>query len=429
MRTEIVVFCAFAIFPLLGCTPKSEEVTKEAFFTPKELSLPKKLIGKIPFDLEKLAKPPKYRWDNQSDSVWSLYYEGDIFQGKQTEVFAYYASPATLKGEKNNKGKYPLVVTIHGGGGTAFYPWVKGWAERGYAAISMDLSGAKPLPMSEQPYLWGTKSKQLSRGAPDDTREFKLYHIDDDFSNQWQFHAISNAIRAHSLARSFSEVDTTKTVVTGVSWGGYLTNILAGIDQRFKAAVPIYGCGFLNEKSYWLPYMDTLGLVNAKKWISQWDPSSYVGNTNAEMLYVNGTNDFAYHAESWQKTIDLVPNAKQLMILEMKHNHSEGVFYAEIEAFFKGTLNKYNNIPIVERPVRYGSWFEASLQHDEKINEAKFIYTEDTGKNKERKWQVKPAVVENGLLKVKTSLNTKLGYFLITYADDSLRVSSPLFND
>jgi len=29
--------------------------------------------------------------------------------------------------------------------------------------------------------------------------------------------------------------------VTGISWGGYLTCIVAGIDDRLKAAVPVYG--------------------------------------------------------------------------------------------------------------------------------------------------------------------------------------------
>ncbi len=45
---------------------------------------------------------------------------------------------------------YPAVVLVHGGGGKAFEEWARLWAERGYAAIAMDLGGCgpdrKPLP-------------------------------------------------------------------------------------------------------------------------------------------------------------------------------------------------------------------------------------------------------------------------------------------
>src|SRR5690606_6983723 len=108
--------------------------------------------------------------------------------------------------------------------------------------------------------------------------EHKFFRLEKDFSEQWQYHAISNIIRAHSLVRSFEEVDEERTAMTGISWGGYLTNIVAGIDHRFKAAVPVYGAGFLQKGSAWDQQFDSLGKEKTLKWVKHWDPSQYIGN-------------------------------------------------------------------------------------------------------------------------------------------------------
>ena len=58
------------------------------------------------------------RWLSQTGAVHSLLYAGEKFKGTNTEVFAFYASPITL-GEAKRGAKFPGVVLIHGGGGTA----------------------------------------------------------------------------------------------------------------------------------------------------------------------------------------------------------------------------------------------------------------------------------------------------------------------
>ena len=80
----------------------------------------------------------------------------------------------------------------------------------------------------------------------------KFGAIDQPVTDQWTYHAVADVILAHSLVLSFPEVDPNRTALTGISWGGYLTCIVAGLDDRFKAAVPVYGCGFLDENSVWL---------------------------------------------------------------------------------------------------------------------------------------------------------------------------------
>ena len=68
----------------------------------------------------------------------------------------------------------------------------------------------------------------------------------------WTYHAVAAVIRGHSLLLAQKEVDPQRIGLTGISWGGYLTCIVAGLDDRLKVAVPVYGCGFLHENSCWL---------------------------------------------------------------------------------------------------------------------------------------------------------------------------------
>src|SRR5204863_4730756 len=97
-----------------------------------------------PWNLTVLEQQPAKRWVSQDGPVHSLLYSGEKFQGRDTEVFAFYASPATLGVAKQGE-RFPGVVLIHGGGGTAFAEWAWLWAKRGYAAIAMDLSGSRPI--------------------------------------------------------------------------------------------------------------------------------------------------------------------------------------------------------------------------------------------------------------------------------------------
>ena len=63
----------------------------------------------------------------------------------------------------------PVVVLVHGGGGTAFKEWAKLWAKRGYAAIAMDLAGCGP------------QRKRLAKGGPGQSDEEKFGAVDQPF--------------------------------------------------------------------------------------------------------------------------------------------------------------------------------------------------------------------------------------------------------
>ncbi len=187
------------------------------------------------WDLKKLSDSPAFSWVDSTSSVRSLLYESVPFEGKPTKVFAYYSNPDLLTGKKTNR-TFPGVVLVHGGGGKAFKEWVEKWAADGYAAIAMDLGGKDAT------------GKTFEGAGPDQTHEIKFKNSEKgNPRNVWSYHAIASVVLAHSILLNRPEVDPARTALTGISWGGYLTCIVAGLDDRFKAAAPVYGCGYYDE--------------------------------------------------------------------------------------------------------------------------------------------------------------------------------------
>jgi pimeloyl-ACP methyl ester carboxylesterase len=298
-------------------------------------------------------------------------------------VFAYYASPATLAAPDAGGKRFPAVVLVHGGGGTAFEEWAQLWAERGYAAIAMDLAGCGP------------ERKPLPDGGPGQGDDEKFGSIDLPPGDQWTYHAVANVILAHSLIRSFPEVDARRTAVTGISWGGYLTCIVAGLDNRFRAAVPVYGCGFLHENSVWLGQFERMTAEQRAKWVRLWDPSRYIGAAAMPVFFLNGTNDFAYPLDSYARTYGLVPGPRHLRItVNMPHGHKEGWAPAEIGLFIDERLTGGTPLPQIQRPELVNNHIHAKVQTKTHIASAALHYTTDPAPINKRQWQTVPARVE-----------------------------------
>lgn len=293
--------------------------------------------GSNPWNLAELSRSPKVEWHDSTSPVRSLLYEGEPYKGKATRVFAYYASPLTLGVEADKAKKFPGVVLVHGGGGTAFAKWAEIYAKRGYAAIAMDLGG-KWLPTpSDKPEK---AAVSLPDGGPaaDDTTKFAP--TEPPHRDQWTYHAVADVLLAHSLLRSFPEVDTSRVGVTGISWGGYLTCIVAGVDSRFRAAVPQYGCGFLRDNGAWRTTWFEPPKFTAEwadRWMQLWDPSSYVGAARMPIFFVNGAQDFAYPLDSYAKTYDLVKGAKNISV-QPKLGHGHMFEVKEVHAFLDAEL-------------------------------------------------------------------------------------------
>jgi len=375
----------------------------------------KSLVSTTPWDLIALSQSPEYEWSGRQSPVWSLYYEGEPYKNHSTRVFAYYASPATLEAKSVGEKAYPAVVLVHGGGGTAFREWAELWAKRGYAAIAMDLAGCGP------------ERKRLADGGPGQSDKEKFGAIDEPARDQWTYHAVANVILAHSLIRGFKDVDASRTAVTGISWGGYLTCIVAGLDNRFKAAVPVYGCGFLHENSVWLNQFAKMTPQQKDRWIQLWDPSMYVGSAAMPVFFVNGTNDFAYPLDSYSRTYGLVKDKRNFRItVNMPHSHQHGWAPKEIGLFIDQYLRGGIPLATVMMPQLTNGKVRAKVKSKTALASANLRYTTGTIPINKLDWESVPARIESKFVVSPVPPDEATIWFLTVTDNRQATVSSEL---
>ena len=321
-----------------------------------------------PWDVTALETVPPAIWGQTHGLLQEVVFEGEPLQNQPTRVFAYYGRP-------EGEGPFPGVVLVHGGGGTAFPDWVRHWVQRGYAAIAMDLNGHGP-------------GGRLPEGGPpmNDAAIFRDF-TGDEVREMWTYHAVAAIIRAHSLLRARTEVDPRRTAITGISWGGYLTGIVAGLDHRFKAAVPVYGCGFIHENSCWVaPYFSRMSAEQRQRWAEQFDPSRYLPQVQCPMLFVNGTNDFAYPLDSYRKSYRLVRSPVTIAV-EINRPHSHIWTFREVDAFVDSQLGDGSPLPELGELQVAGATVSAAVNATIPITQAELCFTTDAGPWKDRHWQ------------------------------------------
>lgn len=345
-----------------------------------------------PWDLKTLRKPPKVTLVKREGNVIQLYYEGEPYQGKPTRVFAHLALP-----EKTTKA--PAMVLVHGGGGTAFREWAELWRKRGYVALAMDLAGQGP------------DRQRLKEGAgPPQSGDAKFQAT--KVKDFWSYHAIASVIRGVSLLANRPEVDPERIGVTGISWGGYLTSIVAGLDDRLKVAVPVYGCGFLHENSVWLPTFEKMSKEQRQLWVKNYEPSRYLRQTKMPVLFVNGTNDFAYPLNSYQKSYRLVKNRTLCIRVNMRHSHPAGWAPKEIGLFVDEQLRKGKPFPSITSTKCAGQRVTVSVDSPEPLQSASIHFTTDTGAWQKRKWQSVKAEIKGTTITAKLPEKRPLVWFV-----------------
>lgn len=374
--------------------------------------------ARIPWDMKQLSAPPRvYPAPGfHAEGVRALFFDGVPWSGRPTRIFAWYGVPAN-RGAK----RVPAIVLVHGGGGTAFVNWVRLWNSRGYAAIAMDTCGSVPIP--EENHTW---QRNPYGGPPCWDASFD--QVDWPEKDQWTYQAVSAIILANSLLRSSPEVDPKRIGITGISWGGYLTAVSASVDHRFRFAVPVYGCGFLGEDSYWLPEFRKIGEAKTREWLRLWDPSDYLRRARMPFLWVDGTNDQFYPLDSLRKSYLLPRGPRTLTIrVRMPHNHEQGEHPEEIRAFADHLMKSGEPMATVRSQGREGQQAWVAYKARVPILKAELNYTSDKGSWHERRWNTVSAELNIGKHSAKATLPTGITAYYFNLIDSrGLIVSSEL---
>jgi dienelactone hydrolase len=340
-----------------------------------------------PWNLAELRLPPAVTWVDTTGPLRRLYYPSEPYKGHSTTVFAYYAEPP-------GDGKVPAVVLVHGGGGMAFPEWAKQWADRGYAALAMDLFGngpdGNPLPDAGPPF---TSTFPPTPTAANDT---------------WPYYAVATVIRGVSLLSNLPRVDPNRIGIMGISWGGYLTCIVTGLDDRLKAAVSVYGCGYLHQDSAWTATLDALPAAWRSQWIANYDPASYLGRVNVPFLFVTGANDAAYYLDIFQESTRLVDSRQLSVRTDLVHSHQAAWATVEPGLFMDQYLLGGQPLPLLATTVELVDappppldssqattvLVGSSYRTDVPIAKAQVCWTTDTGAWPDRSWHSAPATLE-----------------------------------
>ena len=360
------------------------------------------------WNLKKLFSGINCRQVGREDNTQSIIFPNEPYLGKPTEVFAWLGIP------ESPAKKAPGMVLIHGGGGKAYRQWVEMWVKRGYAAIAMDLSGRD------------AEGNRLTNGGPEQDHAAK-FSTEAKWEDMWTYHAIAAVIRANSILRSVPEVDAKYVGVTGISWGGYLACIAAGVDRRFACAIPVYGCGFLQDNSaeVWMKIFAAMTPRQKKDWHKKCDPSVYLPSAKMPILFVSGTNDFAYPLDSLIKTYSLPRGPVTLCVRhEMPHGHDAGWSPVEIGLFADQHLRSGLPLPVIGPPKRKGNKVSAQFSSASPVSTGRLLYTLDRGPWQTRKWHLGPASIARNVISAELSENASV-YFLAVEDKRKAYSSSP----
>lgn len=351
-----------------------------------------------PWPLSQLLTEPAVRDadaypDHRAKGMRALIYESVHYRGRPTQIFAYYGVPEGAP----PPGGFPAIVLAHGGGGTAYVDYVKMWNRRGYAAISMDLYGKLPAPG-----IAATERRALPGGYPFGDKT-------ENPTEEWTYHAVSAIVLAHSLIRTFPEVDRDRIGLVGTSWGGIHSCIAAALDPRFRVVVSVYGCGFLSQgdKSigFHRMYRDAL------PW---WDPSHFLPEVKTPFFWIAGTDDGDFSPDMWQQSINITPGTEaESLIVKLGHS-DEGQAYPLVAEMVGSILKNERALPRLEPPVIEGCRISVRYQSAKPLLHADLCYTADRGDRAKRVWQTRAAKIEDAIISAEVPVDA-MAFFINAY--------------
>jgi dienelactone hydrolase len=261
----------------------------------------------VPLDVEVVRA-----WDEGEVHLETVYFTGELFEGEKTRVFGHLGRP------KVSGGKVPGVLHVHGGGQTAGLDWPRFWAKRGYACLSFDFCGNTNLPglgpeyRRERYTLWGRVPADMMKvGGGLSMKPSPRY-------NPWYHWALA-ARRGLTFLETRPEVDGDRLGVFGVSVGGTLTWGIAALDERVKAAAPVYGCGW--EFYQYPPDLKAPVSDDLKLWRSLIAPEAHAANVKCPIFLLSATNDGHGRMDLAFRTLDLVPAAVKGQVFTANYDH------------------------------------------------------------------------------------------------------------
>lgn len=301
----------------------------------------------------------------EDDIRWQgVMYTSEMYNGQPMRVFGWYALP-------QGAGPFPAVMSLHGAGGNADLDRAKEFARAGYACLSIDWNtwleaGPKwtegdPLPACEKTVYCGIWYQSWPG-------HFCTPGPDGDWKWCTLYRATTAARRGISWLSARSEIDADRIAVEGHSFGGFLTQLVAGLDNRVKASVSSAAA------ASWKSRVDAgteahiseskLTKEQAYEFLKRYDPANNATNIAAPILLRLATADFFGSYETLAEYWDSIPAPKSLELMPGNNHH-----FQDVEArasWFDHVFNGAPAFPSIESwkvsPALIGGKWHVSLQ-------------------------------------------------------------------
>lgn len=247
-------------------------------------------------------------WDEGAIHIDQLYFTGETWDKTKVRVFAYCGAP-----QQGNA--LPSILHLHGGGQTASLDWVRYWASRGYVCVSHDFCGKGPGRKDDMVTQWGAAPAYMA----DPTGPRSSLHPSPKY-NSW-YHWTLVGRRALTLLEQHPQADPKRLGVFGISVGGTLTWMVAGCDDRVRAAVPIYGVG---QNTYTFPWQSPDDRVDEDTLLTRAtiEPEGYAANVKCPLLFMNASNDHHGRLDFGMRTLALATHSEMLReVYTPRHIH------------------------------------------------------------------------------------------------------------
>jgi dienelactone hydrolase len=301
------------------------------------------------------GQPPTITKKLDDETVGTVRVEHVVFRSRMVQtakgtessmVFAIIATP--LK-----PGKYPGLLILHGGRGSADKERAIYWASRGYVAVAPDLPGiADPnlIPNSSGPWKSSSPAKYISAHP--------------DVTASPIFDAVLAAVQSLYLLRSQPRVLNDRIGVAGVAWGGYVATMVSGLTGKaVRATFSVLGAGFYDHGSAWQERLASLPKAEADLWLKYLDAGRRARGITGSYFVAAATNHEYYWPPAVTATLAEIrspknqlfaPNAVDSILLPGGNESPSRWLRMEENyfAFFLQGIGRPFPVVVLEKPVR-----------------------------------------------------------------------------
>jgi hypothetical protein len=220
----------------------------------------------------------------------------------------------------------------------------------------------------------------------------------EDISLTWLHYACRTSIIANSFLHHFAGINPYKIGVCGVSWGGYITSIISGYDDRFAFAIPYYCITDMLDS--FTPLGTYIKSHRSFEIFDNPEPLKYI---ETPFLYIGSNRDVYSNIEQASQIVSSMKNGHLSILNRFAHSHASALSSVEQFLFADNTLAKKGNISIKFVDSEHLS---ISLPEEKIIIAGEIFFTDDEEINQDTIWRYSSLDVE-GLTTSKV-INTKI---------------------